>query len=279
MRLPFKYKNMKFIHLIAFLLFCLSAKADFVNIYYNETDNGYQVLVDNDQYCPVTIKFDFKVKNLKSINDVNDLVVIPARVKGHVVTDFVVVNPRRGYRFGMQTRSNLGDHTNKNYDRDFQYHLPFKSAKNVIIGQGYNGRFSHHGENALDFDLRIGEEVYAARGGVVIEVVEKNSRNCTSSHNCANYNNYIIIHHDDGTFAEYVHLKRKGAIVEVGDKVEIGQLIGYSGKTGFASGPHLHFAVYLQELGGRETVRTKFLVDDGTKLASLREGETYKKNY
>ncbi len=270
---------MKFIQLAVFLFLCLSAKADYVNIYYNETSNGYQVLVDNDQYCPVSIKFNFELKNLKSTNDVENIVVIPARVKGHVVTNFVVKNVRKTYRFGMKTRSNLGDHTTKNYDRDFQYHLPFKSAKNVLIGQGYNGNFTHHNENALDFDLRVGEEVYAARGGVVIEVVEKNSRSCTSSHKCANYNNYIIVYHEDGTFAEYVHLKQSGSKVKVGERVKTGQLIGYSGKTGFASGPHLHFAVYLQELGGRETLRTQFLVEDGTKLASLREGESYRKGY
>lgn len=270
---------MKFIHLIAFLLFCLSAKADFVNIYYNETSDGYQVLVDNDQYCPVSIKFDFNLKNLKSTNNVENVVVIPPRVKGHVVTNFVVNNVRKAYRFGMQTRSNLGDHADKDYDREYQYHLPFKSAKNVLIGQGYNGKFSHHHENALDFDLRVGEEVLAARGGVVVEVVKKNSRNCTSNHKCAEYNNYIIIYHDDGTFAEYVHLKKNGSKVKVGEKIETGQLIGYSGKTGYASGPHLHFAVYLQELGGRETLRTKFLVDDGSKLESLREGESYLKGY
>ena len=270
---------MKFIPAIVFLFFCLSAKADYVNIYYNTTSDGYQVLVDNDQYCPVTIKFDFSLKNLKSTNDVENLVVIPARVKGHVVTNFVVKNARSSYKFGMKTRSNLGDHTIKSYDRDFQYHLPFKTSKNVLIGQGYNGRFTHHNENALDFDLRVGEGVYAARGGVVIEVEEKNHRNCTNNYKCAEYNNYILVYHDDGTFAEYVHLKKNGSAVAVGEKVETGQLIGYSGKTGFASGPHLHFAIYLQELGGRETVRTKFLVNDGTKLASLREGESYRKDY
>lgn len=73
---------------------------------------------------------------------------------------------------------------------------------------------------------------------------------------CAKYNNYIVIFHSDGTFAEYRHIKMNGSMVKVGDRVEIGQLIAESGNVGYSKRPHLHFAVYLQKLKKTEKLKT-----------------------
>jgi murein DD-endopeptidase MepM/ murein hydrolase activator NlpD len=59
--------------------------------------------------------------------------------------------------------------------------------------------------------------------------------------------NLITIQHKDGTLGSYIHLDYKGVLVKVGDHVERGQLIGYSGLTGFTRGPHLHFVVHKQK--------------------------------
>ena len=55
--------------------------------------------------------------------------------------------------------------------------------------------------------------------------------------------NYVIIEHSDGTMGNYYHLKQGGAVAVIGQKVAKGDLIGYSGNTGYSSGPHLHFSV------------------------------------
>jgi len=55
--------------------------------------------------------------------------------------------------------------------------------------------------------------------------------------------NNVIMQHDDRTLGMYFHLKKNGAFVEPGANVEAGDLIGYSGNTGFSSGSHLHFEV------------------------------------
>jgi murein DD-endopeptidase MepM/ murein hydrolase activator NlpD len=49
----------------------------------------------------------------------------------------------------------------------------------------------------------------------------------------------------DGTYAEYLHLRHGGTVVKPGDRVVAGQLIGYSGNTGWSSTPHIHFHVYV----------------------------------
>ena len=66
------------------------------------------------------------------------------------------------------------------------------------------------------------------------------------------HSNTVEVTHVDGSFAQYLHLTRDGALVEVGDSVAQGQLIAISGHTGL-TGPreHLHFVVF--EFMGRST--------------------------
>ncbi|WP_307781534.1 M23 family metallopeptidase [Chryseobacterium sp. NKUCC03_KSP] len=64
------------------------------------------------------------------------------------------------------------------------------------------------------------------------------------------YSNFITIYHPkSGLFTQYVHLKKDGSFVKVGDAVKRDQPIGLSGATGFASGEHLHFNVLVPEKG------------------------------
>jgi murein DD-endopeptidase MepM/ murein hydrolase activator NlpD len=57
------------------------------------------------------------------------------------------------------------------------------------------------------------------------------------------HENWVMVRHDDGTVARYIHLTQNGALVELGDRVVRGQAIGLSGNSGASTGPHLHFDV------------------------------------
>jgi murein DD-endopeptidase MepM/ murein hydrolase activator NlpD len=90
--------------------------------------------------------------------------------------------------------------------------------------------------------MPIGTPVVAARAGIV-KTTRSDSPDDGQEYGA---HNYVFIRHADGTVAFYAHLMQDGVLVEYGDEVEAGQLIGYSGNSGqTGNNPHLHFGVYL----------------------------------
>lgn len=59
---------------------------------------------------------------------------------------------------------------------------------------------------------------------------------------CYSYGKWIMVKHDNGLSTLYAHLDL--IKVTVGQRVSLGETIGYSGNTGYSTGPHLHFSVY-----------------------------------
>lgn len=125
------------------------------------------------------------------------------------------------------------------------YLPPLRPASNYPVVQGFGG-----GCYALDFAAPVGTPVFAARDGVVIDTKDDGQLGGASKR-FAKHANFVAILHDDGTTGEYYHLKYKGVVVTREQKVKAGELIGYSGNTGFSSLPHLHFAVYTAKYEGK----------------------------
>lgn len=60
-------------------------------------------------------------------------------------------------------------------DLNYAYRLPFKKGKKYEVSQSFNGKKTHNDEKsryAIDFQLNVGEPVHAARGGLVVKVVD-----------------------------------------------------------------------------------------------------------
>jgi hypothetical protein len=100
-------------------------------------------------------------------------------------------------------------------------------------------RDTNHKKYAIDILMPIGTPLLAIAGGVVTAVGEQ----YLDTDHTPGHENFIIIEHADGTAAGYGHLMHMGAAIEVGDTVEQGDLIGYSGHSGNSTAPHLHFDV------------------------------------
>jgi murein DD-endopeptidase MepM/ murein hydrolase activator NlpD len=164
----------------------------------------------------------------------------------------------------------------ESYDTDssYIYSLPYPQGDKHLLVQGYNSWFSHKGRLGLDFKMKTGSPILAARSGVVIRVQEGFK---TGGANKKYYGkaNSVVIRHDDGSQALYGHLKQNGALVEVGDTIRLGQLIAYSGSTGYSAFPHLHFSVWNAGPNGRRMLLpTRFYTRKGIKY--LKPGKWYK---
>jgi murein DD-endopeptidase MepM/ murein hydrolase activator NlpD len=93
----------------------------------------------------------------------------------------------------------------------------------------FHGGSAFH--NGLDIAADKGAPVYAAASGVV-----------QSAGWGGDYGNLVVIGHEFGLVTRYAHMSRVD--VKAGDRIERGQLVGYIGATGRASGPHLHYEVW-----------------------------------
>ena len=159
-------------------------------------------------------------------------------------------------------------------DSSYIYTLPFEHKKKVFLVQGYESMFSHKGEKALDFKVKNGTKVYAARAGIVTAARKDSDKRGLKTKNLSD-GNYIFIQHDDGSEANYWHFKKDGVLVNVGDTVQTGQLIGYSGNTGFSAFPHLHFEVRGYNTAGKyEQLPPRFYTRQG--VVYLRPGKFYR---
>lgn len=109
---------------------------------------------------------------------------------------------------------------------------PFSTANPQI----YNG----HGHNAIDIAAPIGTPVYAALGGTVL-----GTGNTDLVKGCYSFGKWVMIAHGDGLNTLYAHLSEID--VSQGQSIDSRQLVGLSGMTGYATGPHIHFGVYATE--------------------------------
>lgn len=250
-----------------------------LNMYRETVGKSTFIYADNNEFAPISLEFTYTATNLSSSLGNKKIVVIPAKTKKFVITELKPIDSKKGTSFKYDVYYILGDVNADFKESNYVYALPFAKNKNFSVYQGYNGKFSHQNSNSIDFSLQVGDQVYAAREGLVVETVTGNDRNCMSK-DCAKFNNKIIILHSDGTLAEYVHLKKGGSVVKVGDSVNQNQLIGYSGNTGWSKGPHLHFSVFTPKIDGeRNYVKTKFKVDGSKTPIYLEEKKSYLKSY
>ena len=125
------------------------------------------------------------------------------------------------------------------------FRLPLSGSPAVTDVYGYSRQtgsvnLSHNG---TDFRAPLGTPVYAMNSGTV--VFAKSFRN---------YGNTVIIDHGLSVMTMYMHLSKTN--VKLGDGVEEGDLIAWSGNTGYSLGPHLHLSV---RIGGFSIDPLKFL--------------------
>ncbi|MBU6323711.1 MAG: peptidoglycan DD-metalloendopeptidase family protein [Patescibacteria group bacterium] len=114
--------------------------------------------------------------------------------------------------------------------------------------------YSGHGHDGIDIAAPIGTPVHAALSGVVYGTGNTDAVYDSNGHRCYSFGKWVMLKHGNGLNTMYAHLSEID--VSVGQPVTIGDVIGLSGMTGYATGPHLHFGVYATE---------------GTKIMTLKQ--------
>lgn len=113
---------------------------------------------------------------------------------------------------------------------------------NVFITQNFgktssSGRLYASGtHNGVDFRASIGTPIRASLSGTVLGTGN------TDGGGCYSYGKWILLKHGNGLSTLYAHLSQIS--VREGESVTTGEVIGFSGFTGYATGPHLHFSVF-----------------------------------
>jgi len=114
---------------------------------------------------------------------------------------------------------------------------------NIFITQQFgvtnaSGRLYASGShNGTDFRAAIGTPIKAMGNGVVIGAGDTDLT-CKG----ASFGRWVLIRYDSNLAAIFAHMSVVSA--KEGDKVSTGQVVGFSGNTGYSTGPHLHVSVY-----------------------------------
>lgn len=238
----------------------------------DKKDGRHSLILRNRHRVPVTFRFEFTNLDNCRLEGSQLTFVVPARgfSRGPVV---LRKDHRSPWKWNYKSFFHYGDWTRTSTEGT--YALPFSRGKAYKLSQGFHGTLSHHGTEAyaLDFNLPVGTPVTAARDGLVVNVEERYSEGRWDI-SLKEKANTVVLAHPDGTLSRYVHLQQNSVVVDPGDWVQSGQLLGRSGNTGYTTGPHLHFDVYSP--GPDLKIRTlEFRLDEEGRPVLPVEGRIY----
>lgn len=163
----------------------------------------------------------------QSLNDYN----IKAVVLNHGGKDYYA------YKYTQDGKAEFYDEKGNSLQKAF-LKAPLKYAR--VSSKFTNSRFhpvlkiyrAHHG---VDYAAPSGTPVFSIGDGKVIK----------KTFQAGGGGNYITIQHNSNYKTCYMHLSRYAKGISQGTRVKQGQIIGYVGQTGIATGPHLDFRVYM----------------------------------
>ena len=98
---------MKFLYSAILLVVCSSCFAQLkTKLYSEKIENSYNLLVDNDEFCPISIKIDLELTNMSSSNGNHKIFVIPAKTKGFLISKIQVIKPNGGGGYKTKSQAN-----------------------------------------------------------------------------------------------------------------------------------------------------------------------------
>ncbi|TGE18032.1 M23 family metallopeptidase [Hymenobacter elongatus] len=178
---------------------------------------------------------------VKMVSDVSlpaKIVVFPTK-KPRVLAHLTPTGP--GFSFQYTFDDQMGICNGRLPDTTFVYRLPFAPSQPSTILYPATHKRPKSGQMPIRFALPGSPPARAARAGMVANIKQDSNKGSRR----VNYkdSNWIVIFHEDGTYAWYNHLRQNGAAVQIGQYVGAGQRLGYSGRTSKSWEPLRGFCV------------------------------------
>ena len=206
--------------------------------------NSTLVVANNRSRIPLTLSLNLVRSNNIASSASWPIVRYIAPGQTLELVEISAFNKQQRYEFFYKFNYVIGSPVAQ-HDPTAKYRLPFISEQPIFVGQAPDGPiFSHNAvsnKNAIDLVMPIGTPIVAARSGYVIENIKQFADNGLAKPEFMDKANLVRILHDDGTWADYAHLKQYSSHVFPGQRIEAGMFIGLSGNSGFSTEPHLHF--------------------------------------
>jgi urea transporter len=180
--------------------------------------------------------------------------------------------------------------------------LPFYGTWYVSCGN--NRQPTHHGASAYAWDFVVLDEqkklcrgtgtsnedyysyglpVLAPAPGTIVKVTNSIPDNTPTIGNWEqSWGNYLIIDHGNNEFSEISHFRQGSIVVKEGDKVTMGQLLGYCGNSGLSLAPHIHYQLQSAGRVGANTIHANFhnyATYKGTSGIIVKEGIPKEKEF
>ncbi len=216
-----------------------------------------QFYIRNDYPGPIEVEITFSERDNAQANPELPRRFIVEPGTSPTLFEVNAINQQKGWKLALKYRYMIGA-PQPNYNTVASYLPPLAPNAEFQISQAFGGSFSHtdaQNHYAVDIVMPVGTPIYAAKSGIVVESENDFYKGGDNKAYSSEANNIRILH-DDGAMSVYAHLELETAQVYPGMSVAAGQLIAYSGNTGFTTGPHLHFVVQINR--GMELVSVPF---------------------
>lgn len=103
-----------------------------------------------------------------------------------------------------------------------------------------SGAYKNNMHNGMDLGAAVGTKIYAPLSGTV-----RATGNTDLVAGCYSWGKWALIDHPNGLSSLFAHMSQNSVVA--GQKVNTGDIVGYVGSTGYSTGPHLHFTVYVTD--------------------------------
>lgn len=235
-------------------------------VFYEVKGDSLLVSVENPVHCPLRVGATSDDEEIQDFLSKDFPLVLPPLIDSLWVYPLADTGKEVKIRFSI-TMGDPAEAINPSL-----ISLPIKAGSKAKIIQGYNGSYSHNSDYsryAIDFNIQMGDTMYAVADAWVVGVIE-GYKYGGSNRKWRDYANFITLYHPEmGLYTQYVHLDHMGSLVAVGDKVKQGDPVGISGMTGFTDVEHLHFNVLRATEKGMSSFEIEF--EEGYKGKDLKK--------